>query len=245
MNKVFNINLGGYAFTIDDNAYKHLSSYLKTIHNHFQHSEGYEEITSDIETRIAELFQESLGNHPIVTLKMVKEAITVMGTPEEFGADPIDAFQEETSHTQQSSRTEGEGKQQYKTGKRLLRDPEDKVIGGVCSGLAAYFGIADPLWIRIGFVLFTMSGGIGIPAYIILWAILKEAKTSSDRLAMRGDDINISNMAKVVEEEVTNFSEKISEMAGDWDGKGKKKISQTKLNLNEVLKKALAFLAKA
>ncbi len=244
MNKVFNINLGGYAFTIDDNAYKHLSSYLKTIHNHFQHSEGYEEITSDIETRIAELFQESLGNHPIVTLKMVKEAITVMGTPEEFGADPIDAFQEETSHTQQSSRTEGEGKQQYKTGKRLLRDPEDKVIGGVCSGLAAYFGIADPLWIRIGFVLFTMSGGIGIPAYIILWAILKEAKTSSDRLAMRGDDINISNMAKVVEEEVTNFSEKISEMAGDWDGKGKKKNFTDQVEFKRSVKEGISFFGK-
>ena len=242
MNKVFNINLGGYPFTIDDNAYQHLSSYLKTIHNHFQESEGYEEITSDIETRIAELFQESLGNHPIVTLKMVKEAITIMGTPEEFGADPIDDFQEEPTP---KSRTRTTGKQQYKTGKRLMRDSEDQVIGGVCSGIAAYFGIADPLWVRLGFVLFTMSGGVGIPAYVILWAILKEAKTSSDRLAMRGDDINISNMAKVVEEEVTNFSEKLTEMAGEWDGTGKKKVSPTKLNLNSLLKKVSAFLAKA
>jgi len=240
MNKVFNINLGGYAFTIDDNAYQHLSSYLKTIHNHFQDSEGYEEITSDIETRIAELFQESLGNHPIVTLKMVKETIIIMGTPEEFGADPIDDFEEEPTRT---SSKKG-GKQQYKMGKRLMRDPEDQVIGGVCSGIAAYFGIADPLWVRIGFVLFTISGGVGVPAYVILWAILKEAKTSSDRLAMRGDDINISNMAKVVEEEVENFSEKISEMTGEWDTSGKKKKFAEQVDFKRSVNEGISFFGK-
>ncbi|MFK7979214.1 MAG: DUF2807 domain-containing protein [Saprospiraceae bacterium] len=241
MNKVFNINLGGYAFTIDDNAYQHLSGYLKTIHNHFQDSEGYEEITSDIETRIAELFQESLGNHPIVTFKMVKEAITIMGTPEEFGATPIDDFQEEPVH---KSSTRKEGKQQYKTGKRLMRDPEDQVIGGVCSGVAAYFGIADPLWVRLGFGLFVMSGGVGVPAYIILWAVLKEAKTSSDRLAMKGADINISNMAKVVEEEVTNFGDKISEMAGEWDGTGKKKNFTGQAEFKQNVKEGISFFGK-
>jgi len=232
MNKVFNINLGGYAFTIDDNAYQHLSSYLKTIHNHFQHSEGYEEITSDIETRIAELFQESLGNHPIVTLKMVKEAITIMGTPEEFGADPIDDIKEDTTTRSSQSRN----KEQYKTGKRLMRDPEDQVIGGVCSGIAAYFGIADPLWVRVGFILFSVSGGVGILPYIILWSILKEAKTSSDRLAMRGADINVSNMAKVVEQEIGNLGHKLTEMTESWDGTGKKKNFTEKEEFKEDFK---------
>ena len=217
MNKVFNINLGGYPFTIDDIAYEHLSSYLKTIHKHFKNSEGYEEITADIESRIAELFQENLGNHSIVTHKMVKETIAIMGTPEEFGADPID----ETEYTRQSSRQKRT--HNYKTGKRLFRDSDDVVIGGVCSGIAAYFGIADPLWVRIFFVLFTISGGIGVPAYLILWAILPEAKNSSDRLAMRGDNINVSNIAKIVEEEVEHFTDKISEMAENWDVSGKKK----------------------
>jgi len=242
MNKVFNINLGGYAFTIDDNAYQHLSGYLKTIHNHFQDSEGYEEITSDIETRIAELFQESLGSHPIVTLKMVKEAITIMGTPEEFGAEPMPDFKEDRTH-RSSSRSSG-NEQQYKTGKRLMRDPEDQVVGGVCSGIAAYFGIADPLWVRIGFVLFTISGGVGVPAYIILWSILKEAKTSSDRLAMRGADINISNMAKVIEEEVGNFGEKITEMTENWDGTGKKKNFAETEELKDGVNNVFRFLGK-
>ncbi len=240
MNKVFNINLGGYAFTIDDNAYKHLSSYLKTIHNHFENSEGYEEITSDIETRIAELFQESLGNHPIVNLKMVKEAITIMGTPEEFGAAPIDDFKEDTTTR---SRQTG-NKEQYKTGKRLMRDPEDQVIGGVCSGIAAYFGIADPLWVRVGFILFTISGGVGIPAYIILWAIIKEAKTSSDRLAMRGADVNISNMAKVVEQEIGNLGHKLTEMTESWDGTGKKKSFTEKEDFKDGVNDAFRLFGK-
>ena len=81
MNKVININLGGYPFTIDEDAYQHLSKYLDTIHSHFNQSEGYEEITGDIETRLAELFQESLENRPIVTLKDVNAAIAIMGTP--------------------------------------------------------------------------------------------------------------------------------------------------------------------
>ncbi|MFQ5446801.1 MAG: hypothetical protein ACE5FF_07700, partial [Saprospiraceae bacterium] len=79
MNKVFNINLGGIPFTIDSDAYEHLNNYLETIHNHFRQSEGYEEITTDIEARMAELFQERLENRPIVTLQDVKHVIVIMG----------------------------------------------------------------------------------------------------------------------------------------------------------------------
>lgn len=213
MNKVININLGGYPFTIDEDAYEHLSRYLDTIHNHFSHSEGYEEITGDIETRLAELFQESLENRPIVTLKDVKAAIAIMGTPEEFGAEPME---EETTTSGKSSFTFA-----YKTGKRLFRNPEDEVIGGVASGIAAYFGIQDPLWVRIAFVLITISGGFGIPMYIILWAILPKAETAGDKLAMQGKPINASNIGKIIEEEFENFSTKMSEFGEELGSKKK------------------------
>ena len=85
MNKIFNINLGGYPFTIDEDAYDHLNAYLKTIHRHFNQSEGYEEITHDIEARLAELFLEQLNNRPIVAFQNVEDAIAIMGRPEEFG----------------------------------------------------------------------------------------------------------------------------------------------------------------
>lgn len=209
MNKVININLGGYPFTIDDDAYDHLNAYLETIHLHFRNSEGYEEITTDIEARMAELFQDSLGDRPIVNLKDVKNAISIMGTPEDFGAEPMD----------EASDTKG-GK--YKTGKRLFRNPDDEVLGGVCAGIAAYFGIQDPLWVRIAFIVFTISGGFGVALYLILWAVLPKATSSSDRLAMRGEPINISSIGNIIEEEFENLSTKVSELGEEF--KGKKKL---------------------
>lgn len=212
MNKVQHINLGGFPFTIDEDAFEHLSRYLETIHRHFRGSEGYEEITNDIEARMAELFRESLGERgTIITMKEVKDAIVIMGTPEDFGAEPVEDEPEPRSST-------GSG---YRPGKRLFRNPEDEVLGGVCSGIAAYFGIADPLWIRLLFIVITISGGFGIPAYLILWAIVPKAETASDRLAMRGEPINASNIGKIIEEEVQRFSEKVSELGSEFSGKKK------------------------
>ena len=218
MNKVFNINLGGYPFTIDEDAFEHLSTYLQTIHRHFRDSEGYEEITSDIESRMAELFLEALQGRQIVTLKDVNAAITIMGTPEDFGAEPI-----ETEAPKDKTRTRLYG---YKTGKRLFRNSEDEVVGGVCSGIAAYFGVEDPLWVRLIFVLLAISGGFGIPAYLILWAIVPKAETASDRLAMRGEKINVSNIGKIVEEEIEYFSEKVNEWGEEFGSKKKAKVEK-------------------
>ena len=207
MNKVQQINLGGVPFTIDEDAYEHLRRYLETIHRHFRESDGYEEITNDIEARLAELFQEGLGNRKIVTISDVKNAIVIMGTPEDFGAEPI--VEEERAK-----------ERQYRPGRRLFRDPEEEIIGGVCAGIAAYLGINDPLWIRLAFILLTITSGFGIPAYLILWAIVPQAKTASDRLAMRGEPINISTIGKIVEEEVEHFSQKVSELGGKKKRRG-------------------------
>ena len=219
MNKVFNINLGGYPFTIDEDAFANLQNYLATIRRHFQHSEGFEEITSDIEGRMAELFKENMGDRPIVTLKDVNDAIAIMGTPEEFGADPIDESRESTSRRRRTKT--------FKTGKRLFRNPEEEVVGGVCSGIAAYFGIEDPLWVRLLFIIITISGGLGIPAYIILWAILPKAESASDRLAMRGEPINVSNIGKIIEEEFDHLSETVSELGSELGSKKKPTRQQT------------------
>ena len=225
MNKVLNINLGGYPFTIDDNAYMHLNNYLDTIRNHFRNSEGFEEITSDIEGRMAELFQEHMGDRPIVTIKDVKMAIAIMGTPEEFGAEPMD--EEVPGGMGRKS-----GKFRIKTGKRLFRNPEDEVVGGVCSGIAAYLGIEDPLWVRLVFALIIFSGGIGIPMYFVLWAILPKAESASDRLAMRGEPINVSNIGKLIEEEMTHFSETMADFGAEL---GSKKKAMPKKKREEIL----------
>lgn len=224
MNKVFNINLGGYPFTIDEDAYGQLSDYLTAIHNHFRDSEGYEEITGDIEARMAELFQDQLSGRPIVTTKDVQNAIAIMGTPEDFGAEPQ---QEPVYESEETTTT-------YKTGKRLFRNPEDEVVGGVCSGLSAYFGIEDPVWLRIAWIIFTISGGIGIPVYIILWVIIPKAETAGDRLSMRGETINVSNIGKIIEEEIDTFSEKMENFGNEFEFPSKKKELE-RLDLKKVV----------
>ncbi|MEM9884912.1 MAG: DUF2807 domain-containing protein [Bacteroidota bacterium] len=235
MNKIVNVNLGGYPFNIDEDAYGHLKNYLNTIHRHFEVSEGYDEITTDIEIRLAEIFQEQLGSRSIVNKMDVQAAISVMGTPEEFGAEPI---QEDTSYERPT----------MKTGKRLFRNVEDKVIGGVCSGLAAYLGINDPLWIRITLVILVLSSfGILIPAYLIAWAIVPEAKTSSDRLAMKGEPINVSNIGKMVEEEMKDLSKRISDLGdniSDEFKNQKKRIDGSGFSVRDALAKAIAIFGK-
>lgn len=219
MNKVLNINLGGMPFTIDEDAYDHLQNYLKTIHNHFRSSDGYEEITADIEARIAELFQEKLGNRPIVTFPDLKHVIAIMGTPEDFGADSIG---------EEAPKSDSGKQWKFKTGKRLFKNPDDKVIGGVCSGVAAYFGIEEVVWVRLVFVLLTVSGGFGIPLYIILWAVLPSAKTAGDRLSMRGEPANVSNIGRIIEEEFSHVSKKMSELGEELKAEFSKKKSKKK-----------------
>ena len=225
MNKIFNINLGGYPFTIDEDAYAHLQQYLGAIDRHFRDSEGHEEITSDIESRVAELFQEKLNSRRIVTMKDVKETIVIMGTPEDFGATVEEDFsyQENVDGTKTNSKSK---RSSLKTGKRLFRDPDDEVVAGVCAGIAAYFGINDPLWVRLLFVLITISGGFGIPAYFIMWAILPKAESASDRLAMKGEPVNVSNIGKIIEEEIDHISEKVSEFGSEFNSKKKDLVEE-------------------
>lgn len=222
MKKVVNINLGGLPFTIDEDAYARLEKYLNTIHRHFKGSEGYEEITDDIEARMAELFQDQLGSSKaIVTLKDVEVAIETMGSPEEFGAEADDI----DYGASESTTSAGDTPPRLKVGKRLFRNEDEKVVGGVCSGLAAYVGIADPLWVRLAFVAFTLLGfGLTIPIYLILWAIVPAAETAGDRLAMKGEPINVSNIGKIIENEMNDFSDRMNQMSDEWDAFGKKKV---------------------
>lgn len=211
MNKIVNINLGGYPISIDTNAYEHLNDYLDMIHRHFKKSDGYEEITTDIECRMAELFEEQLGSRKIVNLQDVKDVIIIMGTPEDFGADSF------YDHIDDERHDIG-----INPGKRLFRDPKDKIIGGVCSGLSAFLGIDNPAWIRIISAVLLMTGGIGVLPYIVLWIVIPEATSASDRLAMRGEPINVSNIAKTIEHEIGYFSDKVTEWGEEISAKMKK-----------------------
>jgi phage shock protein PspC (stress-responsive transcriptional regulator) len=233
MNKVLNINLGGLPFVIDDDAYNYLSNYLAAIKKHFSFSESRDEIMYDIEMRMSELFQEKLRSKQIITMMELDSVIKVMGKPEDFGGEPIE---ENISSDFRERRSTNHTEYKYiKPGKRLFRDEDHKVVAGVCSGLAAYLGITDPIWIRFIFFL-AMMAGFGVIAYFFFWIAVPKATTSSDRLAMKGEPINIDNIAKKVEEEIDSISKSINDFGEDisrrsrendwsWSSKSKKSNS--------------------
>ncbi|MEO1434301.1 MAG: PspC domain-containing protein [Bacteroidota bacterium] len=221
MNKIVSINLGGYPFTIDEDAYELLTKYLDSIRAHFKDSEGCDEIVADIEARLAELCHESLDGKPILTLKNVEKAIQTMGRPEEFGAESTESTAESTKKGSKSSKTKGHG---IKTGKKLFRNMDDKVIGGVCSGLSAYFGIQDPTILRVIVAIAFFAGGIGFLPYIILWVVVPEAKTAADKLAMRGEPINVNSIAKTIQDEVEKITQSVKKFGEDMSEKYNKEF---------------------
>lgn len=231
MNKILNINLGGFALTIDDDAFEYLSSYLDSIRRRFRESDGRDEILKDIETRLGELITDNMGNRTIVMLPDVQAAVEIMGKPEDFGGEPVEQRRKQSSQSHQGSG--------IRTGKRLFRDEEDKVAAGVCSGLSAYFGIQDSVWMRLIFVLLTfLSAGFWIPAYLLLWILVPPAKSAADRLAMRGEPVNVDNIAREIEEGFDRFGNRMSSMTDDF----KKKGSTTGGRLTNALGSILIFI---
>ena len=223
MNKILNINLGGYAITIDDDAYEYISAYIESIRKRFSESEGRDEIVHDVETRIGELISQSMGNRTIVMLPDVEAAVEIMGKPEDFGGEPESSGSSSSSSTGTGSAKAG-GKSKgssTRSGKRLFRDEEDAVVGGVCSGLAAYIGMHDPVWMRLIFVLLTfLSAGFWIPAYLLLWILVQPAKTAADRLAMRGEPVNVDNIAREIEEGFERLSTRVNEFGAQKKSAG-------------------------
>ena len=236
MNKTFNINLGGYPFTIDEDAFDTANKYLHTLGRHFGAGEGAEEIMQDIESRMGELINRKKGTRTIVNKLDVLEAIAVLGTPEEL--KDID-FSDNTSKSRR-----GTSSFQLKTGKRLYRDPNDKILGGVCSGLAAYFGTQDTVWMRIAFFIFSMLAGSGVIIYLVMWAIIPPARTVSDRLEMMGEPTNVNNIAKMVKEELEEFSDKMHEKFGKKN-KFRKNKNYTDEDQEQILTSGLSWDWKA
>lgn len=192
MKKTYNINLGGIVFHIDEDAYDLLDKYISNLRIHFSKEEGAEEIVHDMELRISELFSERLNEKKeVITLADVEDIIARMGKPEEFSDDT-------TQDTNEYIKEE-------KAPKRLFRDPDNKVIGGVCSGIAAYLGW-DVTAVRLVLIAlacpFILNGAVilngVVIAYIIAWIIIPEANTAAEKLSMKGMQVNVENIGKTV-----------------------------------------------
>ena len=204
MNKTVTINLGGIVFHIDEDAYQKLSRYFDAIKRSLNNSSGQEEIIKDIEMRISELLSEKLlSDKHVIGLKEIDEVIAVMGQPEDYIIE--DDSKAESNY------------QAYKKSKKLYRDKDKGMIGGVAAGLSHYLGI-DVVWIRVILLLFFFGFGTGILAYIILWIATPEAVTTSEKLEMTGEPVTISSIEKKVREEFDSVSEKFKNV--DYDKYG-------------------------
>lgn len=179
------INLGGYSFNIDEDAYSELKRYLKNLEIHFAGEESSSEILSDIETRMAELFRTRLTSYKqVINIEDVNQVISVLGKPEDIsdneGTTARNKFASPGYH-------------------RMYRDPDHRVIGGVCAGIAAYWNI--DLWIvRLIFLCLAMMG-VGFLIYLILYVVLPEAKTTAQKIEMKGEPVNIHNIKDSVKKE--------------------------------------------
>ena len=184
MNKTISINLGGFFFHIDEDAYQKLSRYFDAVKRSLA-PDGRDEIMSDIETRIAELFQERLQNEKqVVGLVEIDQVIAIMGQPEDYKIDD-----ENTNFSSFTSSNDSN-----KKSKRLYRDHDNSILGGVASGFGHYLNI-DPLWIRILFIISPwITFGTSLLIYLILWILIPEALTTSQKLEMKGEPINISSI---------------------------------------------------
>ena len=199
MKKTLTVNLGGTVYHIDEDAYKLLDTYLSNLRIHFCREEGAEEIVHDMELRISELFTDRLRDgKQVITIEDVEEIIAQMGKPEDLG-DEADGGGETSKDGSTYSQT-------AKGPRRLFRDSDNKVLGGVASGLAAYFGW-DPTWVRIIFLILGISLKGFVIAYIIAWIVIPLARTVPEILAMRGAKINVVNIGRTV----TDNFEKVNE----------------------------------
>lgn len=207
MKKTFTANISGRVFHIEDDAYDRMQHYLSGIRSQFEGASGREEIMADIEARIAELFHERLaGTREAVSLSDVEHVIAVMGQPEDYG----DA---EPGGTAPPHAAKGHEQRGYK---RFFRDADDKWVGGVIGGLAAYIGM-DPIWLRIIMIVFILAGwGVPILLYVLLWILVPKAESAADRLRMEGEPVTVDNLKRAFEEGGQRVAGEARDLGRKW-----------------------------
>lgn len=206
MEPTVRVSIGGIAFILDEEAYRAIGEYLQALKRHFANKSDADEIISDIEARMSELLQMRIrNNNNVITLLDAQEIIGIMGNPKDFGDDIEDRIEEPETDEEKTVFSSLRKK-------KLYRDPEHKILGGVCSGLGHYFRI-DPVAFRLIFVapvllpiffafldfrFFQYNAHkmwwTFIVIYIILWVVMPKARSFKEKLAMTGTDPSIENI---------------------------------------------------
>lgn len=192
MKKTLTINLAGQVYHIDEDAYAKLKNYLDSLKKVFRKETNSQEILDDFEARIAELLNDRKNNNQIVvTINDVNTIIETLGDPNSILGNEEPESHQAKFKTRPSSR------------RRMYRDPDSRLIGGVASGLAAYWRV-DPSLVRIAFVIIALLGLSGVLIYLILWVILPEAHTAAEKLEMRGEAVTMESVKEFFKEEFEN-----------------------------------------
>lgn len=229
MNKTISVNIGGRVFNIEEAAFQKLNVYLNTIRGYFDGNESTEEIISDIELRIAELFMERISEQKQVIVESdVNEVISVMGKPEEY-------FDEEAFEADSSTKSS-------KSQRRVFRDPDNKVFFGVCGGISAYFGW-DPIVLRAAFIIFTLFFGTGILIYLLLALIIPKAKSTAEKLQMRGEPVTVDTISKKVNESFDSVKEDIKDF-GDRNNINKERVGSATSQIGDFFRDLFNLIAK-
>jgi phage shock protein PspC (stress-responsive transcriptional regulator) len=233
MNKTVNINLGGFVFHIDEDAFQKLTNYFEAIKRSLSNTSGQDEIIKDIEIRIGEIISEKhTSDKQVISIREVEDIILIMGQPEDYRIEGDEQIEAAPIFSDQKST------------KKLYRDEENSVIGGVLAGLGHYFGI-DKTWLRVFLLIMVFAWGTGFVAYIILWIAMPAAKTTSEKLEMRGEPVTISNIEKKVREEIEMLSGKLK--SNDFDKmrqEMKTNGDKFKNNFGEIIRSVLNVFAK-
>ena len=239
MEKTLTININGWVFNINEDAYNLLTEYFQNLTKYFSKEEGGAEIVSDIEARVSELLKEKMPeNETAINISQIHEIMDVLGQPYEMGTD--DDEEEKFENTEH-----------IKGKRKLFRNPENSHIAGVAAGIGTYLGI-DPIFIRIAFLLLILSGGAGIILYIALWILIPIALSTSDRIRMEGNKVDIKNIEKKVKEEAAYISDRLSDFSTEAKDvyqktKPARRISAQKIeeffkNMGKITVRVLKFL---
>lgn len=199
MNKTISIHLQGVPFIIEEQAFELLRNYLERLKQLLKNQKGSEEIIQDVELRMAELFSKKItGGRQVIEEEDVKEILDLLGNPEVFADDEnIELETRETNSQEENVRIE----------KRLFRDEENGILGGVCAGLSSYLGI-DIVFIRAILAILVFFGGFGVPLYIVMWIITPRAKTSYEKLQMKGKPVTLEHIKSEIEDAADNIQRK-------------------------------------
>ena len=208
MQKVVKVSISNIAFTLEQDAHELMQDYLERLQIHYESSPNCGEILSEIESRIAELLSERGYRDKVVPPETVQEIIGILGRPEDF-----DGESEEEQRT---------------TKKRVYRDPDNKILGGVCGGLGAYFSV-DPLIFRIAFAVWVFfffwleifgdwgwgMSVLGMFAYIVLWIAMPEARTVEQRYNMKGGSVSLKDIQKSMRREAGDAGRRVGKGVRD------------------------------